>query len=164
MFIARLWIFVALALGAPLAGGYAQGQDWELLLAGGLVIDGSGAPARAGDVAFAEGRIAGIGELDPARAERVLDVSGLVVAPGFIDAHSHALGGLRDPERREAHALLHQGVTTVVLNPDGGGPHDLAALGAELEAGGIGVHAALLVQRSISVLCDAAFDAHFHVE
>ena len=86
-----------------------------------------------------------MGELDPGRAARVLDVSGLVVAPGFIDAHSHALSGLRDPERREAHALLHQGVTTVVLNPDGGGPHDLAALGAELEAGGIGVHAALLV-------------------
>ena len=60
----------------------------------------------------------------------MLDVTGLLIAPGFIDLHSHADGGLvsRDPARRSAPNLITQGITTVVVNQDGGGPLNLVYL------------------------------------
>lgn len=59
----------------------------ELVLQGGLVVDGSGAPGRVADVAVAKGRIVGIGQ--GLAGERVIDVRGRVVAPGFFDIHTH---------------------------------------------------------------------------
>jgi len=64
--------------------------DADLLLRGGKLIDGSGAPARRADVAVLAGRILAIGDLDHLTASHEIDVSGLVVAPGFVDLHSHA--------------------------------------------------------------------------
>ena len=64
-------------------------SEFDLLLRGGRVIDGMGNPARFVDVAIKDGRIAAIGrELGDAKS--VVDVAGLVVAPGFIDVHTHA--------------------------------------------------------------------------
>ncbi|MCY7418250.1 MAG: hypothetical protein LH650_07105 [Chloroflexi bacterium] len=63
----------------------------DALIRGGLVLDGSGSPGRVADVCIAGGRIVSVGRADPAsRAGRVIDGDGLVVAPGFIDMHSHA--------------------------------------------------------------------------
>jgi dihydroorotase/N-acyl-D-amino-acid deacylase len=76
-------ISLALAVfGAPL--GSAESEH-DLLLQGGRVVDGTGAPWFAADVAVRDGRIAAIGRLDGARARRVVDATGLVIAPGFID-------------------------------------------------------------------------------
>lgn len=76
----------------------------------------------------------------------VINANDRVVAPGFIDVHSHALSNITTASLRDARALLAQGVTTVVGNPDGGGPLDLKQQAAALEAdGGIGVNAALLI-------------------
>ena len=61
--------------------------DGDIVIRGGSLIDGTGTPARAADVAVADGRIVGIGE--GLRGERELDASGQVVAPGFIDIHTH---------------------------------------------------------------------------
>ena len=61
---------------------------YDLIVRGGSVIDGTGAPARPGDVAISDGRIAAVGEV-AGEAARVIDASGLAVAPGFIDVHSH---------------------------------------------------------------------------
>jgi N-acyl-D-amino-acid deacylase len=91
---------------------------FDLLIKGGRVVDGTGAPARDADVGVSDGRIAAIGALD-GDAGTVIDASGLVVAPGFIDVHSHddtAL--LRDPL---LDFKLAQGVTTVVCGNCGAG-------------------------------------------
>ena len=65
-------------------------EPYDLLLVGGRVLDGSGNPAFYADVAVEHGRIVAIGRLRGKAAERVVDVTGQYVAPGFIDLHSHA--------------------------------------------------------------------------
>ena len=62
-------------------------MDGDIVIRGGSLIDGTGAPARPADVAVSDGRIVGVGE--GLRGERELDASGQVVAPGFIDIHTH---------------------------------------------------------------------------
>jgi len=85
----------------------------DLLLRGGTLIDGSGAPRRRADVALKDGRIEAIGELSPSSAAAVADLDGLVVAPGFIDVHTHDDRLLlSDPSMTPK---LSQGVTTVVV-------------------------------------------------
>jgi N-acyl-D-amino-acid deacylase len=86
---------------------------WSLLLTGGTVVDGSGAPRVEADVALDGDRIAAIGRGLAGEAARVVDVSGRVVAPGFIDAHSHSdLFYLTCPS---AESKVRQGVTTEVV-------------------------------------------------
>ena len=84
----------------------------DLLIRGGTVIDGSGAVRRRADVAVQGERIVALGDLAGERAHRVLDAQGLVVAPGFIDSHTHDDRLLLEPVPR--HPKLLQGVTTVV--------------------------------------------------
>jgi N-acyl-D-amino-acid deacylase len=83
--------------------------------------------------------------LPDARATTIIDAADRLVTPGFIDVHSHAGEGLSRPELRQAQPILAQGVTTVVINPDGGGPTDLAAQRLALETGGVGPNVALLI-------------------
>jgi N-acyl-D-amino-acid deacylase len=85
--------------------------QYDLLIRGGTVIDGSGSPAFRADVAVRDGKIAKIGDLSRAEAARVIDATGLVVAPGFIDVHTHA-DELAEKPRAENY--LRMGVTTVV--------------------------------------------------
>src|SRR5947209_2750096 len=90
---------VALALSvAP----RSSAEDVDLLLRGGTVIDGSGGAPRIADVATRGDRIVFIGDASSASLtpKRTLDVHGLVVAPGFIDAHTHTKGDLSNPNPR----------------------------------------------------------------
>jgi N-acyl-D-aspartate/D-glutamate deacylase len=97
------------ACGTP--GGPAD--TYDLLIRGGRMVDGSGNPAVDGDVAVKNGRIARIGRLDGAEATRVIEAAGQVVAPGFIDLHTHSdLELLVDGN---AHSKIRQGVTLDVL-------------------------------------------------
>jgi N-acyl-D-amino-acid deacylase len=92
-------------------------MDFDLLLRGGWVLDGSGGPAFRADVALLDTMIAAVGRLDPAGSAQVVDVSGHYVVPGFIDAHVHGdLMLLADPVHLPA---LRQGVTTYLLGQDG---------------------------------------------
>src|SRR5438093_6652973 len=92
-------------------------MEFDLLLRGGWVLDGSGGPAFRADIALLDTMIAAVGRLDGAGAERVVDVSGLTIAPGFIDAHVHGdLMLLADPIHLPA---LRQGVTTYIIGQDG---------------------------------------------
>ena len=122
-----------------------QDQPFDLLILNARVLDGSGNPWLREDLGVRGDRIAARGRLTGLAATRVIDAKGLVAAPGFIDVHSHAIGALRRPELRDAKALLLQGVTTIIGNPDGGGPIDLAAQRQSLEAEGVGVNVALLI-------------------
>jgi N-acyl-D-amino-acid deacylase len=138
----RLAAMVAVVLATLAAQPPAERDD--VILRGGRVLDGTGAPPANADVAIRAGRITAIGDLSSHTAARVIDVRGLTVTPGFIDPHSHSSGGLaRDLNKAEP--LLAQGITTVVLNPDGGGPVDLVAQRATLEQRHTGVNVALFV-------------------
>jgi len=96
----------------------------DLLLRGGLVVDGSGAPGRPADVAVAAGRVLAVGALDGLAARREVDVTGQVVCPGFVDLHSHSdLTLLSSPA---AHSKVRQGVTTEVVGNCGLGVAPLA--------------------------------------
>ena len=133
------------ALLATLLLAACAAPAYDTILQGGRVVDGTGAPARQADVAILDGRIAAIGDLTGTAAATTLDVSGLYVAPGFIDTHSHAGPGLATAELSHGEPLLAMGLTTVVINPDGGGPVDLVEQRAALEADGLGVNAAQLI-------------------
>ncbi len=96
-------------------------ERYDVVLKNGRILDGSGNPWFIGDVAIRGDRIAAVGTLGEYRARQEVDISGLYLAPGFMDPHSHAAGALTSKDRSDAKALLAQGVTTVFLNPDGGG-------------------------------------------
>jgi N-acyl-D-amino-acid deacylase len=108
-------------------------------------MDGSGNPWMRADVGVRGDRIAAVGRLTGARGTTTIDAADRLVTPGFIDVHSHAGESLTRDALRQAQPILAQGVTTIVVNPDGGGPVDLAAQRALMEKGGVGPNVALLI-------------------
>jgi N-acyl-D-amino-acid deacylase len=84
-----------------------------IVIRGGLVVDGTGSPARAADVAIRDGRIAAVGRDVSASGAREIDAKGCVVAPGFIDIKTHSDWTL--PLAPYAESKVHQGVTTEVI-------------------------------------------------
>jgi dihydroorotase/N-acyl-D-amino-acid deacylase len=133
---------------------------YELLITGGTIIDGTGAAGYRGDVAISSNRIAVVSRdaLAPSNARRVIDATGLIVAPGFIDLHAHLDPLLRLPD---AESHVRQGVTTALGGPDGGGPWPLAAYLDSAQALGVGMNVAFLVghntiRREVMQLADRA--------
>lgn len=121
----------------------AAAQSFDVLLRGGTVIDGTGEPGYRADVGINGDRIAAIGDLAGATATTVVDASGKVVAPGFIDIMmgSFLLGGLPELQSMNENSL-QMGVTTGVLDTEGGYV-DKAAEKADLERFGMGTNMAL---------------------
>ena len=93
---------------------------FEIVIKNGLVVDGSGSAGFRADVAIEGGHIAEVGLLAAAETATVIDATGLVVAPGFIDMHSHADFSL--PVYPTADSLVHQGITTAVVGQCGYSP------------------------------------------
>ena len=112
----------ALAMAAPPTP--AAAQQFDLLIRGGMVLDGSGSPAFNADVGITGDRIVSIGKLPGATATRIIDATGKYVVPGFIDMHSHADRAFASDniDGRRAHNLVMQGITTSVFGPDGRNP------------------------------------------
>jgi N-acyl-D-amino-acid deacylase len=122
-------------------------QHVDLLIRGGTLVDGTGGAPRRADVGVTGDRIHWVGDAaaTPIVAARILDATGLTVAPGFIDPHTHAAGDLSSPTTRGNVNFLMQGVTTVITNNDGGGPVDIAAQLARWSRQGIGTNAAVYI-------------------
>ncbi len=123
--IARM--LAATAVAAVTLGASAAPRGVDLLIRGGTVYTGSDAPFT-GDVAISGDHIVAVGPHLTVQATRTIDAHGMIVAPGFIDPHTHMGGDLAssDPQRRLIPMFLMQGVTTAFIGNDGGGAIDVA--------------------------------------
>ncbi|MEY4168189.1 MAG: hypothetical protein RIR52_2013 [Acidobacteriota bacterium] len=130
-----------------IAGGHAQSGQLDVLIRGGSVIDGTGGAAREADVGIRGDRIVLVGDAakEGRSAKRVIEAKGLIIAPGFIDPHTHAADDLGTMAGRSNQNFLFQGVTTVVTGNDGGGPLPIGATLRRWEELGIGTNAILYV-------------------
>ena len=121
--------------GAVGTSGVAAAQaaaDSSFLVTNARLIDGTGSPARQASVRVRDGRISEVGPLTPAQGERVIDAGGLVLTPGFIDAHNHSTEGLLSEPL--AASQVSQGITTVFVGQDGSSPWPIADYLAKLRA------------------------------
>jgi N-acyl-D-amino-acid deacylase len=142
----RLCAFLAVAVAiacAPFAGTGAQAGPYDVLIANGTIIDGTGAARYRGDVAINGDRIVRVerGSIPRSSAKRVVDATGLIVAPGFIDLHAHLDPILQMPDAQSA---AMQGVTLALGGPDGGGPWPFARYLDSVQSKQLGINVAFL--------------------
>jgi len=119
----------------------------DLLIKGGRVVDGSGSAPVKTDIGIRGDRIVFVGKSARLKvdAARTFDAAGMIIAPGFIDPHTHTLEDLSNPKSSGSEDYLMQGVTTVITGNDGDGPFRIAQTLEKWEQQGIGTNAALLV-------------------
>lgn len=139
MLMQTFWLLTTL-LTTPPASVQA-----DYVIAGVEIHDGSGGPARRGDLAIAGERIMAVGRFEVAGEPRRIDGAGLIAAPGFIDVHTHCDGGITKDKTRLNQNYLTQGVTTVVTGNCGGGPADVGRFLQDVDRGGAGTNVAHLV-------------------
>ena len=120
---------ICLLLMLAIAG--AAQETYDVIIRNGKVVDGTGNPWILADVGIRGDRIVRIGDLSTARAQRVIDARNLVVAPGFIDPHTHASGGIQ--QAPTADSALLQGVTTLTEGNDGGSPFPISPALEQIE-------------------------------
>jgi N-acyl-D-amino-acid deacylase len=100
--------------------GCSTGKDYDLVIAGGHVYDGTGAPPVPADIGLVGDRIKAVGKIPGRRGRTVVDAAGKAVAPGFIDVHNHTdIGLLANPK---AESAVRQGVTTLISGNCGYSP------------------------------------------
>jgi N-acyl-D-amino-acid deacylase len=116
--------------------GQSSKNSYDAILRHGTILDGTGLKSYRADIGISSGYIAAIGDLSGSRAALDLDLVGLYVAPGFINIHSHAASAALPT----AENMLTQGVTTEILNPDGGGGIDIAQQLGRSASGGLAVN------------------------
>ncbi len=129
-------------------GGCSSPIEADILLKGGRVFVGDNSQGIIADIAIKNDEIIFIGSSsDHIRAKKSINVSGLIVAPGFIDPHTHSLLELQsdDAKQRENANYRLQGVTTVFNGNDGGGSPDILKLSQEMMHSGIGTNTTLYV-------------------
>ena len=123
-------------LFADLVAQVASPRPFDVIIRGGTVLDGSGGPRYQGDVGVVDGRVARVGNLSADHGTVEIDATGLFVAPGFINIHSHA-----SPDAvATAENMLTQGVTSEIINPDGGGATDIVQQLAEASRNGLALN------------------------
>jgi N-acyl-D-amino-acid deacylase len=135
-------------VGAEHYAGLTSGatdQPLDLLILHGKLVDGSGGRARRADIGIRGDRIVFVGNAGKQNltATRAIDATGLVVAPGFIDPHTHTLADLTNNDRKSNLPYLMQGVTTVFTGNDGGSVLNVGDRLRQWEQQGIGTNAAL---------------------
>jgi N-acyl-D-amino-acid deacylase len=112
--------FISLVL---LTAAWLPGQSYDIIIRNARVADGTGKRIFASEIAIERGKIARIGGLKGASARVLIDARGRVVAPGFIDVHTHSESGI--VERPQAENFLRDGVTTIVTGNCGSSELDL---------------------------------------
>jgi N-acyl-D-amino-acid deacylase len=118
----------------------------DLLILGGTVIDGTGAPSVEADVAVRGNRVVFVGDVAGREARDTLHAADLVVAPGFIDVHNHSDMAIAEYENRLNEGFIRQGVTLIVGSPDGAwSPNEVRQLMDAYEANGVGTSYAFYV-------------------
>ncbi len=118
-------------------------QSFDLLILNGKIIDGTGNSWYYGDVGIRSGKIVSIGKLSNAQAKRVIETNGLVVAPGFVDVHTHIEGG--ESTTPTADNFIYDGVTSVVTGNCGGSNLEMAAYFRRLDSAKISINVASLI-------------------
>src|SRR5437763_8502220 len=123
-----------------------QTQQVDLLIMHGQLVDGSGKKPRKADVGIRGDRIVFVGDAHKSHLEaaRTIDATGMIVAPGFIDPHTHTLGDLTNDQTKSNQAYLMQGVTTVITGNDGGSVLNIGDTLRKWDTQGIGTNAILL--------------------
>jgi N-acyl-D-amino-acid deacylase len=129
----------------PAPAPVAQPTAYDLVIRGATVVDGTGSPGTAADVAVTGDKIAFVGKLENYTAGLDMDGKGLVVAPGFINPHSHTHDFINPYEDLDATASLMQGITTEFGGVDGRSPLPIGAELDRLAAAGTGVNFGLFV-------------------
>jgi len=135
MSLRTLFVLIA-ASGAIAAAQPPSRATYETILRRGTIVDGTGGRLYQADVGIHNGHLARIGNLSNETALVEIDVTGLYVAPGFINIHSHA----SPAALATAENMLTQGVTTEIMNPDGGGPPDIAQQLNDANQGGLALN------------------------
>lgn len=145
MLLRAIAALVAILIPLALQARQTPSAPFDILITNARVLDGTGNPWYRGDIGIRGDRIAAVGRLAGAAAATTIDAADRYISPGFIDVHSHAGPGLLTEELKHGQPVLAQGITTVFVNPDGGGPTDLAAQRATYEKQGIGPNVGLFV-------------------
>lgn len=143
MFTRPIRAIAILGLAVLGSASSAQAPRYDLLVAGGTVVDGTGKPGVLADVAVKDGRIVAIGRgLARGAAREVIDARGLTVAPGFIDVHTHADDIAEHPR---AENFVRMGVTTIVAGNCGGSALDIGEALTNVREVGTSVNYATLI-------------------
>jgi N-acyl-D-aspartate/D-glutamate deacylase len=137
--MSEVLLAILLAVAPPAA------VEADVVLRGGTLYDGAGGKGVSADLAIKGDRIVAVGAFRTIGKPRIIDAEGLVIAPGFIDLHTHSDTALTKEATRGNRSYLHQGVTTVVTGNCGFGPVDVGDYFRTLEKGGIGGNVVHLV-------------------
>ncbi len=116
-FLESILAAAALSGNVPRVAAFVRQPEYDIVVRGGDVVDGSGGPPRRGDVAIVNGRFSRVDAAIVGRGRTEIDARGQIVAPGFIDIHSHGDGNLGADPRAES--CIRQGITTIVVGADG---------------------------------------------
>ena len=138
-----LQTLLCLALAVVPTMPAAQTPTYDLLIRNGRIVDGAGNAWFRGDVALRGDTIAAVGNLAGATAKRVIEANGQIIAPGFIDTHSHARRQIF--EETKAENYIRQGVTTAIEGPDGSSPLPLKPFFDRLATARVAINMGALV-------------------
>ena len=120
-------------------------QQYDIVIIGGMIYDGSGESPYEANIGIKGGYIVEIGAIDASQGLTTIDAKGLYIAPGFIDVHTHCDRNLTNPDLKSAQNYLMQGVTTVVTGNCGSGTYEVGKYFSTLEEQGIGLNVIHLI-------------------